>query len=79
MMISGFFPDLVAVILVYLYLPESPRFLISQGRVEEAQEVVRCATPSPRVDIAHYVLDPRPQAHHRAETHLGWKTLPIEF
>lgn len=42
MMIAGFFPDFVAVVLVYLYLPESPRFLVSQGRAGEAQKVVRC-------------------------------------
>jgi hypothetical protein len=83
MMIAGFFPDFVAVMLVYLYLPESPRFLISQGRVEEAQEVVRCATPSPTVDMDHHVLDPLDPKHTRftlsKDPLWGGKLNPTEF
>jgi len=41
MMVAGFVPDLIAVSLVYFFMPESPRFLLAQGRREEAEKAVR--------------------------------------
>eukprot|EP00284_Hemiselmis_tepida_P016861 CAMPEP_0174930338 /NCGR_PEP_ID=MMETSP1355-20121228/31110_1 /TAXON_ID=464990 /ORGANISM="Hemiselmis tepida, Strain CCMP443" /LENGTH=254 /DNA_ID=CAMNT_0016176629 /DNA_START=49 /DNA_END=809 /DNA_ORIENTATION=+ len=41
MMVAGVFPDIIAVSLVFFFLPESPRFLLARGRVEEAEKAVR--------------------------------------
>ncbi|KAL6649134.1 hypothetical protein ACP70R_013358 [Stipagrostis hirtigluma subsp. patula] len=34
-------PSLVSIVLIFLYLPESPKWLLSQGRVDEAKQVLQ--------------------------------------
>lgn len=53
MFIIGALPSLILVPLMYLYLPESPDYLLSKGRVQEAKTVSE-----------HYGLDFSEQAHH---------------
>ena len=35
MLVVGIVPDLIAVVIIFLYLPESPRYLLCQGKTEE--------------------------------------------
>ncbi|KAL6645264.1 hypothetical protein ACP70R_016872 [Stipagrostis hirtigluma subsp. patula] len=34
-------PSLISIVLIFLYLPESPKWLVSQGRVDEAKQVLQ--------------------------------------
>lgn len=41
MLLAGVIPDAIAIYIVLHYLEESPRFLLTRGRVEEAEESIR--------------------------------------
>lgn len=46
MLVAGVIPDVIAIAIVYLYVPESPRYLICKGRSEEVRgallQIARC-------------------------------------
>jgi len=41
MLLAGIVPDLTGIVLVYLYIPESPRFLLYQGKLDKVAEVLK--------------------------------------
>ena len=41
MLLAGIIPDLVAITLVAMFIPESPRFLLYQNKMDELAEVVQ--------------------------------------
>ncbi len=41
MLVAGIIPDLVAITIVALFIPESPRFLLYQNKMDELAEVLR--------------------------------------
>lgn len=51
-------PVLVASVVSYFYLPESPRWLLIKGRVAEAEEVVRAAAAVNGIHMAPFKLKP---------------------
>ena len=41
MLVAGIVPDLLAITIVAVYIPESPRFLLYQGKMDELADVVK--------------------------------------
>lgn len=74
MLVVGIIPDLIAVIIVYFFVPESPRYLLYRGKSEELREtlirIARLNNAEDRLADEGYSL---PLTEQRSMG--GWKTI----
>eukprot|EP00960_Hanusia_phi_P011379 332110-Hanusia_phi.AAC.1 len=79
MLVAGVVPDVIAVLLVYVYIPESPRFMLSQGRNAEAEAVIRSIAEmnGTEAQLLHGgAIRPVKEEHERAEASAeSWQLL----
>lgn len=71
MMVAGVVPDALAILLTYFFLPESPRFLLYQGKLSEVRAVLHQIAAVNGVDF-----DARSQTSRTASS-IGRSTRPV--